>query len=114
MRERWTAVFVARLTASSLLRLNEAIEVAARVYPQASRLSPEAAADYVLQSGLIRRLDRLGPHAADATDAAGMPAARNPVIEREGIAAAGACDERRRRDDGPERPPLPTRDPGPA
>ena len=86
MQDQWIATFVAHLATHSLMNLDEAIEVAARVYAQASRLSPEAAADYVLESGLIRRLDRLGRHAR------GADVADDPCDPGEGY---------RRRSDGP-------------
>ena len=73
--DRWIAAFVAHLTAHSLLSLDEAVEVARRVYSQALRLSPEAAAKYVLESGLIRRLDQLGRHTSTATTHAQTPGA---------------------------------------
>ena len=89
MQDQWIATFVARLAAHSLLSLDEAIEVAKRVYGQAARLSPESAADYVLESGLIRRLDRVGRGAPGAMDTAAADAARDPG------------DRHRRRSDGP-------------
>jgi hypothetical protein len=88
MQDQWIATFVMRLTAHSLLSLDEAIEVAGRVYGQASRLSPESAADYVLESGLIRRLDRLGRGMSGAMDAEAGADARDPG------------DRHRRRSDG--------------
>jgi hypothetical protein len=89
MQDQWIATFVVRLTAHSLLSLDEAIEVATRVYGQAARLSPESAADYVLESGLIRRLDRLGRGTSGTMDAEVADNARNPG------------DRHRRRSDGP-------------
>lgn len=77
MQDQWIATFVARLAAHSLLSLDEAIEVARRVYGQAARLSPESAADYVLESGLIRRLDRVGRDAPGAMDPAAADDARD-------------------------------------
>jgi hypothetical protein len=87
--DRWIASFVAHLTAHSLLSLEEAMEVARRVYAQALRLSPESAAKYVLESGLVRRLDQLGHHTSGA---AGGPA---PSDSREPF------DSSRRRSDKP-------------
>lgn len=89
MKDQWIAIFVARLAAHSLLSLDEAIEVAARVYGRASRLSPESAADYVLESGLIRRLDRLGRDTPGAMQAEAADAGRDPA------------DRHRRRSDEP-------------
>jgi len=89
MQDQWIATFVARLAAHSLLSLDEAIEVARRVYGQAARLSPESAADYVLESGLIRRLDRMGRDAPGALEIGAPDDARDHG------------DRHRRRSDGP-------------
>jgi len=103
MRDLWVATFVAHLTMRSLLSLDEAIEVAARVYAQASRLSPEAAADYVLQSGLVRRLDQLRPPSPQAMDPAETPDARGTErsAARRQDAASDPAEHHRRRGDAP-------------